>query len=106
MKSDEQDSIKCEEALARYKQDVAKYTEGSDEYEVGNMIVNTSTRLLDALRTGEWQAALLEVLTFSRQLSDTFVRHPPSMMALSDSIRNIEKRLKRVSTKIGERRLT
>ena len=91
---DKQDLIKCEEALTHYKQDVAKYAEGSGEYAVGNMIVNTVNRLLDALRIGKIEAIRLEELTFSRQLSDTFFRHPPSIMALSEAIRIIRNKTK------------
>jgi len=79
--------------LSRYRSDFAN----ADDSEVINgsiMIAATVDRLLESLKSNDLQQARLEVLTFSRQVSDACFTHPGTLKDLSETVQKVRNTLK------------
>jgi hypothetical protein len=79
------------QSLQRFTDESAHVLPTQEGREFAAMIVGTVNRLVEAMASGRTADAKMETLTFSRQLSDTYVEVPPSLTRVAEAVAQIRR---------------
>lgn len=82
------------ESLGIFREDADRSLATQEGRDFAAMIAGTINRLVKAIDEGRTADARLETLTFSRQVSDTYLEIPPALAQVSQAVEAIRKTLK------------
>jgi hypothetical protein len=81
------------ESIQRFTDESAHVLPTQEGREFAAMIAGTVHRLIEAMESGRTADAKMETLTFSHQLSDTYVEVPPSLAHVAQAVAKIRRSL-------------